>query len=615
MNNKRRRSFRPGGTIPGPEALEVRTLLSTSPIVVDFNNDGRPDVASGNQARLGNGDGTFRPPSTIAPSPFLVAGSGRFRGAGAPIDLLLIDPGDFATSLGSVAIALGNGDGTFSAPVTLGSTIPGDPVAGQFTADGNLDVMVVLTTPTGQAQLALIQGNGDGTFRPPVRTPLVRNANILGSDDLNGDGHPDLVLNVLNSDDLEVLLGNGDGTFRAPITINSGSNNSRVGDVAIGRLRGPGAPLDLVTANNDFPGTVSVLLGKGDGTFQPAVRTTISDGASPTSVALADLNGDGRLDIVTTNQFDRMQHLPGIDVLLGNGDGTFGGPRFIATDGIVSTLAAVDLNGDGALDVVTTGQDFGVLLNRGDGILLRPGTSAVPTATALTSSLNPAEVGQSVTLTSTVTAQAGTPTGTVTFLDGADVLGTATIAADGRAILTVSLGAGSRTLTASYNGNQAFASSTSGAFFETVFNHGATTTTLTATPTTALVGQAVTFTAKVASDAPGSGTPQGSVRFDVGGVTIGTAVLNASGVATFKARFSTSGDRLITATYSGDTRFATSMQSLTEHVLTGPTRGLEPLVQAGPMAPADGRVVAVANGDPTSIDLRGRGRRGRSDRS
>src|SRR5262245_34514639 len=371
MSIKKRRSFRPGGGRPGPEALEVRALLSSVPVVADFNNDGKPDVVSGNTIRLGNGDGTFRPPSTVAPSPFIAQGTGRFRGAGAPIDLLLIDPGDFLTSVGSVAVALGNGDGTFSPPVKLSAILPGTPVAGQFTPDGDLDVMVVTTTPTGQSRLALFRGNGDGTFQPAVLTPLARSSNIQDVADLNGDGRSDLVLGVLNSPELNVLLGNGDGTFRAPIGVNSGSNSSTVGDVAVGRLRGPNAPIDLVTANNDFPGSVSILLGKGDGTFQPATRITLNQNASPTSVALADLDGDGRLDIVTTNQFDNARQVPGIDVLLGNGDGSFQAPRFVATDGIVTDVAAADVNGDRAADVIVTGQNFGVFLNRGDGVLLR----------------------------------------------------------------------------------------------------------------------------------------------------------------------------------------------------------------------------------------------------
>lgn len=567
MSSKTRRTFRPGGCRPGSEALEVRALLSSVPVVADFNNDGKPDVVSGDTIRLGNGDGTFRPPSTVSPSPFIVQGTGRFRGAGAPIDLLLIDPGDFATSLGSVAVALGRGDGTFSPPVKLPAILPGTPVAGQFTPDGDLDLMVVTTTLTGPSQLALFRGNGDGTFRPAVLTTLARSSDIRDVADLNGDGRSDLVLNVLNSPELNVLLGRGDGTFGAPIRVNSGSNSSTVGDVAVGRLRGPNAPIDLVTANNDFPGSVSILLGRGDGTFLPAARITINQNASPRSLALADLDGDGRLDIVTTNQFDNARHVTGIDVLLGNGDGTFRAPRFIATDGIVSQLTAADLNGDRAPDVVVTGQNFGVFLNRGDGVLLPPGTSAIPTVTALTSDLNPAEVGQRETLTATVTAQAGTPTGTVTFFDGRVVLGTSPVGPDGRATLAVSLGIGSHSVTATFGGNGTFAASTSAPLTETVFNHIATTTALTASRTTAAVGQSVTFTATVVPAAPGGGTPQGSVLFQSGGVTLGVALVDGSGVATIRTRFATPGDRVITAVYTGDSMFAGSSRSLTEHVL------------------------------------------------
>src|SRR5262249_4335222 len=162
---------------------------------------------------------------------FVVAGSARFRGDGAPIDLLLVDPGDFTTSLGSLAVARGNGDGTFSPPIPLGGSLPGNPVVGQFTPDGNLDVLVVFSTlPSGQGQLSLLRGNGDGTFQSAVQTPLPlgRNVDIRGAADLNDDGIPDLVVNVLASADNQVLLGNGDGTFRAPITFRSGTSNLRL---------------------------------------------------------------------------------------------------------------------------------------------------------------------------------------------------------------------------------------------------------------------------------------------------------------------------------------------------------------------------------------------------
>jgi hypothetical protein len=210
---------------------------------------------------------------------------------------------------------------------------------------------------------------------------------------------------------------------------------------------------------------VSVLLGNGDGTLQPAVQIPIGHDSSPTSVALADLNGDGHLDIVTTNQLDPQTHAAGIDVLFGNGNGTFQAPQFIPTGGVVGSVLAADLNGDGSSDLITIGQRFNVLLNQGDGTLSAP----VATATALSADVNPAVVGQTVNLTALVSRAAGIPTGTVTFLDGSTVLGTATLDDTGTASLAVTFdSAGDHALTAVYGGQGSSTASTSDVLTETV---------------------------------------------------------------------------------------------------------------------------------------------------
>src|SRR5262249_5801252 len=154
--------------------------------------------------------------------------------------------------------------------------------------------------------------------------------------------------------------------------------------------------------------------------------------------------------------------------------------------------------------------------------------------------------------------------GTVTFLDGTTVLGTAQLNA-GQAVLPVSLGVGNHQLTAVYGGAADFAGSTSAAAAVTV-NPAVTTVTLGSSVNPAVTGQAVTFTATVAAVARGAGTPTGSVTFMDGNVVLGTFTVGADGTAMVTTSFATAGGHAITASYSGDANFAASSQALTEQV-------------------------------------------------
>src|SRR5262249_10107459 len=173
--------------------------------------------------------------------------------------------------------------------------------------------------------------------------------------------------------------------------------------------------------------------------------------------------------------------------------------------------------------------------------------------------------GQAETLTATVVAPAGVPTGTVTFLDGTTVLGTAQVNAAGQAMLPVSLGVGNHQLTAVYGGAAAFAGSTSAAAAVTV-NPAATTLALASSVNPAATGQAVTFRVGVTAVAPGAGTPTGTVTFKDGGVILGTFAVGADGTATLTTSFAAAGGHVITAVYNGDPNFVGSSQALTEQV-------------------------------------------------
>ena len=189
------------------------------------------------------------------------------------------------------------------------------------------------------------------------------------------------------------------------------------------------------------------------------------------------------------------------------------------------------------------------------------------TTTAVVSSVNPSVYGQAITFTATVSPKSpgsGTPTGTITFSQGSTVLGTATLS-DGTASLTTSplLSVGNHTIKASYSGDTSFKTS-AGTVVQTV-NQDATTTSVVSATNPSVYGQSVTFTATVVANAPGSGTPTGSVTFTNGSTTLGTVTLSG-GTASYSTAKLATGLDTITATYNGRTSFITSSASLYQTV-------------------------------------------------
>lgn len=331
-------------------------------VVQDFNHDQISDIATANQndgtvsVFLGNGKGSFGAANNIPISRMAVeVASGDLNGDGNP-DLVVADG---AAALFYLA---GNGDGTFgpATRIPAGKTPRGIAIA-DFNNDGALDVATAIfgAASSSAGQVAVFLGSGDGHFAAPVLYPLNHNGNRLVAVDLNADGKVDLAVAVQKSSPqnaLAVLLGNGDGTFAPAIRSVSGYAT----DVTAGDFNGDGKP-DLALAG-EYDKVVRITLGNGDGSFQPA--TSYPTNGSAETVTAADLNRDGRLDLLVGGA--------AATVLLGNGDGTFAA----AVDyGIGSRFAEAGLfNSDAALDVVAGGGPaaIGVAFGKGDGTFRAP---------------------------------------------------------------------------------------------------------------------------------------------------------------------------------------------------------------------------------------------------
>ena len=269
-----------------------------------------------------------------------------------------IRPGDPASNL-IFLTAPTYGSGGYGAESVQVGDVNGDGKSDLVVADQCSD-----SACTNHGLVGVLLGNGDGTFRPVVTYDSGGyNAFSVAVADVNGDGKPDLVLanvcassNCTNGGVVGVLLGNGDGTFQAAISYSSGGHDAY--SVAVEDVNGDGKP-DLLVANYCADsncltdGSVAVLLGNGDGTFQPVV-TYDSGGFSAESVAVADVNGDGKPDLfvantcVTDGAFNCVDGSVG--VLLGNGDGTFQAAVSYGTG--ASSVAVRDVNWDGKPDVL-----------------------------------------------------------------------------------------------------------------------------------------------------------------------------------------------------------------------------------------------------------------------
>ncbi len=527
---------------------------------------------------LGNGDGTFQPAVTYGSgggAPFSVAVA-DVSGDGHP-DLVVANSG-----ADNVAVLLGNGDGTFQTAVSYssGGYSPYSVKISDLNGDGHPDLVVsnICCIDGLYGVVAVLLGNGDGTFQTPVTYSSGGGyASSVAISDLTGNGKPDIVVSNVCGDEycsgflglVGVLLGNGDGTFQPAVTYSSGGYEPY--SVAAGDVNGDGHP-DLLLLNSGS-NTVGVLLNNGDGTFQPVVTygTGGVDSWSTQSVTAADVNGDGHADLLVANCYSN-----DVGVLLGNGDGTFQPAVTYGSGGWDAwSVAVADVNGDGWPDLMVTNQFSGT---ETVGVLLNDAGPHSPTDTTLRSSLNPSVFGQLVTFTAQVSSSTGKPTATVIFYDGSNQIGSATLANGSASFSTSSLVAGSHSIVAAYQGSADFNPSQSTPLKQVV-NTATTATSLASSLNPAVVHELVTYTATVASQYGGAAT--GTVVFKDGGSTVATVTI-AGNKAAYATRYKAGGLHTITATYSGDTNNTGSVSStLMEYVGTFPSPSTTVLATSG----------------------------------
>ena len=341
-------------TSTGVNSLPVWTSLG------DVNGDGKNDLVTSVfgtdsvNVQLGNGDGTFGAATSI----LIVPGFGpaeshlvSLRGNGT-LDLIVAS---FNTN--QIAVLLGNGNGTFQPPVLYTSgTVSNTPTSlttGDFNHDGNLDVAVA---NTGDNTISVFVGNGSGSLTPDGSPISVgHDPEAVRAGDFNGDGYSDLAVANYSDGTVTTLLNNQNGTFTPTVVpVGSGAHS---GPQALA-INGTGSGLKLAVANYT-DNTVSVLPSNGDGSF--GTQKIVNVGRGPDDVTFADFNNDGIEDLAVSNYTDGT-----VDLLLGSGSGnyTLTGPFAVGNNPYSAAVADIDL--DGTPDVVVPNcfsNNTGVLLS------------------------------------------------------------------------------------------------------------------------------------------------------------------------------------------------------------------------------------------------------------
>jgi hypothetical protein len=493
-----------------------------------------------------------------------VAGVGDFNEDGKP-DLAVVNAGD-----DTVSVLLGNGDGTFSLFATLpaigtapcaSTTIQSNCaiVVGDFDHDGHADLAL---TSGNDGTVTILKGNGQGSFTPFSGSPILVGTypEAVKIGDFNNDGIQDLAVANANDNTVSILLGNGDGTFTPA---NGSPVSAGIGNfpffIAVADFNNDGnADLAVVNGRDN---SLSILEGNGDGTFTPFTGSPIifANAAGSCPIVAADFNGDGKVDLAVANFND-----DNVEILLGNGDGTFTlSSQTPITVGVNPfSMTALDYNGDGYTDLAVANFSFGqangtvdILVGKGDGTFTLTAQSPITVGSqpndVVTADFNgdgkpdlaiPESGDTTTTILLNTVAQTATASLPNVILDGAFP----------------------HVVEGSYPANTYFAASSG-----TITLQGLsypTTLTLTANPPAQLDTLPVTFTAQLSPAAAVS--PTGTISFFDAGALLGTVAINATGQAAYTTSALGDGVHSITASYSGDPIFPAAASSALAYTIS-----------------------------------------------
>ncbi len=420
---------------------------------------------------------------------------------------------------------LGNGNGTFAAPVVSSISVSGLRKLGHFNGDNQLDLFAGNGT--------VFPGLGNGTFGTGISSGYFGNA-VFG--DLNGDGKLDIVSK--GSSNVSVGINDGSGHFAVQVITTEDIEPKALADFN-GDLK-----RDLLSTH--YTGA-QVRLGNGNGTFGPPLKMVMSPAPSFSTSepsAVADFDGDGQMDASI-----------GTSVFLGNGDGTFRERARFRTSGGGTTYAA-DMDGSGSPDLVMTSGAVFVLLTRTSG------DPTAPSSVTLSANKSVAEYAEQVTLTATVTGGATALSGTVTFLLD-DVPAAIVEVENGQAVFQSIFPVGSHTVTAVFHDENYLPSTTSTGL---TITKAKTTVTITGTPNPRPYGQTVYITTSLIAPRPvGAPAPSGTMTLRDGDTPLPVTLVN------YRATINTLsiGSHVISVDYPGDANYEPSTASYTQ-VITKP---------------------------------------------
>jgi hypothetical protein len=573
---------------------DLNFTASTSPVLTQTVNLGASATAvasSANPSALG-ASVTFT--ATVSGTGAAPTGTVTFKDGATTLGSGTLSGGQatFSTSalaVGSHAItAVYGGDSNYS-----GST--SSVLTQTVTANGSTTAVASSLNPSSFGQSVTFTATVSGSGGTPTGSVTFKDgATTLGTAALNGSGQATFSTTMLTAGSHAITAAySGDSNFGSSVspvltqTVNATSTTigvtSSVNPSAFGQsvtftatVSGTGGtPTGSVTFKDGATtlGT-GTLNGGGQATFS---ISSLAVGSHPiTAVYGGDVNYSGSTSTTLTQNVNANASATAIASSVNPSafgqavtfTATVTGPGGTPTGTVTfkdgnTTLGNTTLNGSGqaafSANALTAGSHSITAAYGGDGNFdssvspaLTQTVNQTSSTTGVTSSVNPSAFGQSVTFTATVSGSGGTPTGTVTFKDGATMLGTGTL--NGSSQATFSTGAlttGSHSITAAYSGDGNFGSNVSAVLTQTV-NQNASTTGVASSVNPSAFGQSVTFTATVSGT---GGTPTGTVTFKDGATTLGSAALNGSGQASFSTTALTAGGHSITASYSGDTNF------------------------------------------------------------